>query len=129
MNLFEFFDTRPHSLPSFTLTQSSFISYDEVLRSWDTRNIKCPLSEMRMGGGVWRIKQAPSSSSLLALACMHNGFHVVDAARSESVLHYTEHESLAYGVDWKTPDVLASCSFYDHLLNIWRWNQPKTSEH
>ena len=128
MNLFEFFDTRPHSLLSFTLTQSSFISYDEVLRSWDTRNIKCPLSEMRMGGGVWRIKQAPSSSSLLALACMHNGFHVVDAARSESVLHYTEHESLAYGVDWKTPDVLASCSFYDHLLNIWRWNQPKTSE-
>ena len=108
----------------------SLNSYDEKLRSWDLRSPKRPVSEMSMGGGVWRIKQEPSgnsSSSLLALACMHNGFHVVDAVKCESALHYTAHDSLAYGVDWKNPDVLASCSFYDHSLKVWRWNNPETS--
>ena len=109
----------------------SLISYDEKLRSWDLRSPKRPMSEMSLGGGVWRIKQAPSgrsdSSSLLALACMHNGFHIVDAEKSGRVLHYTGHDSLAYGVDWKTSNVLASCSFYDHLLKVWRWEHPEIS--
>jgi len=104
-------------------------SYDEKLRSWDCRSPKRPVSEMAAGGGgVWRIKQGPGgSASLLALACMHGGFRVVDAEKSENVLHYAGHESLAYGVDWKTPDVLASCSFYDHLLKVWRWSRQEAS--
>ena len=103
-------------------------SYDEKLRSWDCRSPKRPVSEMSAGGGVWRIKQgAGEGASLLALACMLGGFRVVDAEKSENVLHYAGHESLAYGVDWKTPDVLASCSFYDHLLKVWRWNRLETS--
>lgn len=39
------------------------------------------------------------------------------------VASYTEHGSLAYGVDWchKAIDtVIASCSFYDHLLRLWK---------
>ena len=36
-----------------------------------------------------------------------------------------EHESMAYGVDWSYTNeggegIIASCSFYDHKLCLWR---------
>ena len=39
----------------------------------------------------------------------------------EKIVSYEEHESLAYGLDFKYDDdlILASCSFYDCLLKIW----------
>ncbi len=94
-------------------------SYDEMLRCWDTRNPKRPLYSAAMGGGVWRIKQ---KGNLLALACMNAGFHLVgDDIDGEKKVSYEEHDSLAYGVDWKLgSSTIASCSFYDHLLRIWR---------
>jgi diphthine methyl ester acylhydrolase len=65
---------------------------------------------------------------------MHDGFKVLsfgdvlegdDAWEVKS--RFDEHQSLAYGVDWSfaEPDgggqsLIASCSFYDHLLNVWR---------
>lgn len=106
---------------------------------WDTRNILRPLKEVCLGGGVWRIKWCPSHSDLAAAACMHNGFHIVHGHLKttdpmEVVCSYSEHKSLAYGVDWcqlaaetvakVTTDMghqftLASSSFYDHSLHIW----------
>mgnify|MGYP003901380025 CR=1 FL=1 len=89
--------------------------------------MKRSTTDVKMGGGVWRIKQSPTSSSSLLTACMHNGFHIVDIDDVNlRISHgYSEHESLAYGADWKLMNdesstfVAATCSFYDHLLKIW----------
>jgi diphthamide biosynthesis protein 7 len=66
---------------------------------------------------------------------MHDGFKVVRfdsglpvvAGGGFEVLHrFDEHESLAYGVDWSfvsggdDTSLIASCSFYDHTLHLWR---------
>ncbi len=107
-----------------SLTHTYLFSYDENLIVWDTRKAKDFVSCLGLGGGVWRIKEGPSD--LLALACMGNGFAVVDVGRDDNphaVAHFKEHSSLAYGVDWiRVPrkNVIASCSFYDHLLKVWR---------
>ena len=102
---------------------------------WDQRSLKHPLQELSVGGGVWRIKLNPLESNLAALACMHGGFKVVDVDRNEIIGSYNGHESLAYGIDWYDGDIgtrpgnrnglLASCSFYDHSLQIWTFIDAK----
>jgi len=102
-------------------------SYDETLRIWDTRNTKFPRLTYNAGGGIWRIRQPrdPTKKNILGLACMHNGFQIIEEGPKDCSLitDYKEHESLAYGLDFRCKDSstlqLASCSFYDHLLKIW----------
>lgn len=100
-------------------------SYDEQVRLWDVRNCRQELESLAVGGGVWRIKQSPTSPDQLLVATMHDGFKIV---RDLSVVaEYREHDSLAYGADWvsglvwrgKSIDVAATCSFYDHLFRVW----------
>lgn len=106
-------------------------SYDETLSLYDTRSMRQPLSELRMGGGVWRIKWHPLITGRMLVACMHNGFHIVDASAENAILtethHYTEQKSLAYGATWIMPTADATdpmlagtCSFYDHQLHVWK---------
>jgi len=98
-----------------------------ALQLWDARNMKAPLHVHHTAGGVWRLKwhPAPHASHLLLAACMHNGFHVLQASglpppsvdggaaaaagtghalaaevSLSAVCHYTGHASLAYGADW-----------------------------
>ncbi|KAG0693499.1 Diphthine methyltransferase [Chionoecetes opilio] len=59
-------------------------SYDERVCLWDTRRTKSPVSDLGLGGGVWRLKWEPGPESLLLAACMHNGCHVVDTSGSRS---------------------------------------------
>ncbi|KAL6177480.1 hypothetical protein ACLB2K_049006 [Fragaria x ananassa] len=108
-------------------------SYDEYLRVWDVRSISKPVNEMStcLGGGVWRIKYHPFVSSLVLAACMHNGFSIVNinGGKTEVIETYSKHESLAYGADWHrgvsfhegkgNATLVATCSFYDRLLQIW----------
>lgn len=103
-------------------------SYDETVLLWDLRQPRSPISETRVGGGVWRLKWHPTRGNHLAAASMHNGFHVLKVDESGEVQvtkHFTEHQSLAYGVDWQhaakeSQGLLASCSFYDHTLHLWK---------
>jgi diphthamide biosynthesis protein 7 len=99
-------------------------SYDETVRLWDVRNMRGEVGSVGVGGGVWRIKQR---GTRLLVGAMHNGFKVIEG--QDIVEEYDEHESLAYGADWVkgmeievdnvAHDVIATCSFYDHLLKVW----------
>ena len=114
------------------------ISVDKV-----KRNLKSEVESFDVGGGIWRIKQrqSASSSSALLIAAMHGGFLVLDkdgssasADRSSPPLvqansgmdpivaaRYAEHSSLAYGADWLGSGLVATCSFYDHMMRIWTY--------
>ncbi|KAI0724560.1 WD-40 repeat-containing protein [Cerioporus squamosus] len=120
-------------------------SYDNTVRLFDTRNPLVPLTEVDVGGGAWRVKWHPSPTRKndLLVACMHDGFKVVrfhfgsgDIAEGfslaaskpwEVVKRFDQHTSLAYGADWSFAQnedgdrtLVASCSFYDHTLHLWR---------
>jgi diphthamide biosynthesis protein 7 len=108
-------------------------SYDENIRIWDTRSLKNPLSTTNTKGGVWRIKWHHSDPNLLISANMYNNFHIYGSDPAfltlEQLFIYEEHESIAYGVDWSRNEsvhgdmIIGTCSFYDHLLNIWTFNK------
>jgi WD40 repeat protein len=120
-------------------------SYDATVRLFDFRKPLKPLSQADIGGGAWRVKWHPSSSRAddLLVAAMHDGFKIVRfsgiGSRSnltasanggdwEIIKRYDEHKSLAYGVDWSykssqdqtSETLIASASFYDHALHLWR---------
>jgi diphthine methyl ester acylhydrolase len=120
-------------------------SYDGMVRLFDKRSLRAPLAECPVEGGAWRLKWHPHQSRThdLLVACMHDGFKVVhfdgtscppdsfmNFHQPRVVVHFEEHQSLAYGVDWQhTPahhaggeetTLVASCSFYDHILHLWR---------
>ncbi|KAF9299915.1 Diphthine methyltransferase [Mortierella antarctica] len=105
-------------------------AYDENVLIWDTRSMRQPLGTTETGGGVWRLKWHPTRKDVLLAGCMFNGFHVIkydDAWSGSMISSFMEHKSLAYGCDWsyetrKDLDLplVASCSFYDHLLYLWQ---------
>ncbi|KAI8579842.1 hypothetical protein K450DRAFT_240592 [Umbelopsis ramanniana AG] len=108
-------------------------SYDERLRIWDTRSMRAPLTEIETGGGIWRIKWHPTKKDTLLSASMHAGGFVVnvkgglidnseDKIQCEVTTEFLDHTSMTYGGDWvynHDDDLIATCSFYDHVLHLW----------
>lgn len=110
-------------------------SYDNSVRLFDVRKMRQPLTRVDVGGGAWRVKwhPAPTRKADLLVACMHDGFKTVhfenmawgEGGSSATIQRFDEHQSLAYGTDWSTlgstsPSLIASCSFYDHTLHLWK---------
>ncbi|KAF8587279.1 WD40 repeat-like protein [Ramaria rubella] len=110
-------------------------SYDSTVRLFDMRQTSQIITQAHVGGGAWRVKWHPdvSRKQHLLVACMHDGFKVVDFGPQAShepawciLTQFDEHESLAYGADWshafpsEKGTLVASCSFYDHSLHLWR---------
>lgn len=108
-------------------------SYDNSVRIFDTRKPLVPLVQGDVGGGVWRVKWHPSPTRKedILVAGMHDGFKVAKAHHGEDVTweivkRFDDHKSLAYGADWSFAPLgvdgetlIASCSFYDHMLHLW----------
>uniref|UniRef100_A0A336K1G3 methylated diphthine methylhydrolase n=1 Tax=Culicoides sonorensis TaxID=179676 RepID=A0A336K1G3_CULSO len=107
-------------------------SYDEKLRFFDIRNPKCEVFDLALGGGIWRIKQHPSSANDLLTANMYHNFTVLKLNSNKFDLEasYFEHKSICYGADW-CPSAnievkyLATCSFYDHKLCVSKYETNK----
>ncbi|KAK3579536.1 hypothetical protein CHS0354_028368 [Potamilus streckersoni] len=80
-------------------------SYDEQLCIWDSRQMRRPVQDIGLGGGIWRIKWEPWSGTKILTATMYSGFHLLQADSSSGapidiLSQYTKHESIAYGADW-----------------------------
>lgn len=58
-------------------------SYDSGLRIFDKRNIRRPLINKSVGGGIWRLKWHEVEAEKLLLATMHDGFKVVELIEEE----------------------------------------------
>ncbi|XP_039753846.1 diphthine methyltransferase isoform X1 [Pararge aegeria] len=95
-------------------------SYDEKVRLWDARNLKRCITEADVNGGVWRLKWHPYNPSVVLAACMYGGFRLLRVDGDvEVICEFLEHESIAYGADWKFDEsVVATCSFYDCCMRI-----------
>ncbi|KAM6498119.1 WD40-repeat-containing domain protein [Amanita muscaria] len=108
-------------------------SYNNTVYLFDRRKASTALSEVPVGGGVWRVKWNPHNDRKgdLLVACMQDGFKVLrydDEIHSSQVIQrFDGHKSLAYGIDWSyqqpatdSRQIIGSCSFYDHLLHMWK---------
>ncbi|KAI8097486.1 WD40-repeat-containing domain protein [Halteromyces radiatus] len=104
-------------------------SYDEHIYLWDTRSIRQPIAKVHTeGGGIWRLKWHPTQPTTLLSASMHAGAFVIDTDQLMITSRFLDHESMAYGADWsyhssssgETDDLIASCSFYDHIMHLWK---------
>ena len=135
------FVNKNHTMGACAIQSSSLVehvfasgSYDEQVYIWDSRTMREPLTSCSVEGGIWRLKWHPRKANYLLAACCHSGFHVLKVdthvqSNAEVIASYTEHESLAYGADWGgcpsfddgcgLHEVMATCSFYDHRLDLW----------
>ena len=93
-------------------------SYDEKIRVWDLRNLAKPTHTVKVGGGVWRIKQVAASQQYLIAAC-YGGAEVWNADLTERVCNFEDHKSMVYGITTDQLGSIVTCSFYDKMVHKW----------
>lgn len=127
---------------AFHPTQAHLVatgSYDEELRLWDARQLRAPLTTVRTGGGVWKLKWRGGASGDILAACMYGGaavFHAEWTVGEDSGLiapslrrqraHAGHGDgALVYGAEWlpslaaRGGDAAATCAFYTRSLQVW----------
>lgn len=92
-------------------------SYDDNIRLLDIRNPNRAIRERNIGGGVWRV--IPKTKTELLACCMYNGAKILATESFNVIKEWNGHESIVYGGD-VTEGALATCSFYDKRVCIWR---------
>ncbi|KAF8821889.1 WD domain, G-beta repeat-containing protein [Cardiosporidium cionae] len=101
-------NSKCHTMGVTALTYSPYLphqlysgSYDELLRIWDTRQLRSPVHTFSTLSGIWRIK---CRDSFLFIASCHGGAEIWKATEGESSLKYTcltthkQHASMVYGI-------------------------------
>jgi diphthamide biosynthesis protein 7 len=118
-------------LSGFTENNILCGSYDERIYLLDKRNMKkCVSKSEKLQGGVWKMKLSPFKNYLIC-ACMHTGLNIVNLEGLKLEMNYEKHglDNLAYGCDIYSKrvnkieanyDLIASCSFYNHNLRVWK---------
>jgi len=116
-----------------------FFSYDEIVRLWDSRNMKQSYNNVKVDGGVWRLKWEPIKEEYLLSASMFNGAHIIDTSFNSAIICQSfgrQNNRLFYGADWchindtelehwtniNNKRIIATCSFYDHRLDLFSIN-------
>ena len=111
------------------VTDTQFLtgSYDNYLRLFDYRDLKRPISEAELDGGVWRILPRPQSGSTsFLMCCMQAGARLVSKNKDSQALvrDYSfepqEDNRLIYSGSWQSQNIAALCSFYEKTLYICR---------
>lgn len=117
-------NSRSHSagvtaiLPRPSASQVLTGSYDDHIRRFDLRNLRRAVTEVNLGGGVWRI--IPRSGGQLVTCCMYDGAKVVrEEGDFEVVKRWRGHASMVYGGD-VSGKLVGTCSFYDKKVCVWR---------
>jgi len=101
---------------------------------WDTRNMKRSYNNVKVDGGIWRLKWEPENEEYLLSASMFNGAHIINTSCDTVNIcrSFGEKERLFYGADWChfnstkckqwtkscTKKIISTCSFYDHRLDL-----------
>lgn len=109
-------------------------SYDDCLRVFDVRYLDgdegpylyqalLPIESFKnnLNGGVWRLIPSPDTDLVLA-CCMYDGARIIEPKSGKfEVKRYFkgDHESMCYGGDWKEPNLVVTCSFYDNVIQQW----------
>lgn len=97
--------------------------------------MKQSYNNVKVDGGVWRLKWEPTNEEFLLSASMFNAAHIIDTSSSLANISQSFGEKsnrLFYGADWchlndnqtqhreqfSTKKIVAMCTFYDHRLDL-----------
>uniref|UniRef100_A0A2S2NZ52 WD repeat-containing protein 85 n=1 Tax=Schizaphis graminum TaxID=13262 RepID=A0A2S2NZ52_SCHGA len=97
--------------------------------------MKHSYNNVKVDGGVWRLKWEPNKEEYLLSASMFNAAHIIDTSYNVANICQSFGEKinrLYYGADWchqndtqfqydtksKNKKIISTCSFYDHRLDL-----------
>lgn len=96
--------------------------------------MKQSYDSVKLDGGVWRLKWEPTKEEIILSASMFNGAHIIDTLNTANICQSFGEKThrLFYGADWsylndaqlehstqsKNKRIIATCSFYDHRLDL-----------
>lgn len=101
--------------------------------------MKKSYNNVKVDGGIWRLKWDPIKEEHLLSASMFNAAHIINTSNNAADICQSfgeKNNRLFYGADWchfsetqfenwtksKEKRIIATCSFYDHRLDLFLVN-------